>query len=146
MNFEQDTLYLSHGQKEYHMQYMGPLRFGLIEQDILYPDTLGRIQRIALPMPSQPDIDVYQYRNMLKLCTGLTKAMIVCGQGENGLALKQEASMYGCPNGGKRLRFSEPASAQKKSCEEFVEVLKKKLVATNERLPPPITCKLLERI
>ncbi len=46
MNFEQDTVHLSLGEQQVDMQYMDPIRFGLIQQDVLYPETLGRIERI----------------------------------------------------------------------------------------------------
>lgn len=152
VNFEQDTLYLSLGQQQVDIQYVDPREFGLIQQDVLYPETLRRIERIALRMPPQPDKEVYQYVTMLNLCTGLTEVIMVCGQGENGLAMKQEASMNRCPSGRKNLSFSEPPLGEKTSCEKFERDLRcrlkreQELVARNERLPPLITCKRLVRI
>lgn len=152
VNFEQDAVHLSLGQQRIRSQNMSLLELGIIEQSALYPETLCRIKRIAMPMPLQPDRDVYQYGSILRLCTGLTEAIIVCCQDETGFVLKQEASMNRCPSGRKKLSFSEPLPGEKTSCEKFVKDLRcwlkreHELVARNKRLPPLITCKRLERI
>jgi hypothetical protein len=146
-NFEQDTILLSLGQQQIGSQNFSLLRLGMIEQNALYPGTLCRIKRIAIPIPPNPDPDAYRYFDVLRMCTGLTEVIIVYDQGENAFGVKQEASMNQYPSGGKILRFLEPPFGEKTSCKRFVWGLRFRLPrATYERLPPLITCKRLERI
>lgn len=145
VNLEQDTVLLSHRQQPVGRQIMSLLCHGIHDQAAYYPDTLCRIKRIAIPMPPQPSLDVFDYLYMLRPCTGLTEVIVECGQDENGFVMMQKASMNQYPSGRKRLRFSEPPSGEKTSCEKFVRELRCRF-QKNERLPPMITCKRLERI
>jgi hypothetical protein len=145
VNFEEDTVYLSLGKEQVERQFWNPLSHALTQQNTLYSGTLCRIKRIAIPMPPRPSVDVFEYWLMLRKCTGLTEVIVECGQDENGFVMMQKASMNQYPSGRKRLRFSEPPSGEKTSCEKFARELRCRF-QKNERLPPMITCKRLERI
>ena len=147
VNFEQDTVHLSLGQQQVEGREIHALMAALIQQNVTFPEALRRIKRLAIPMSPQPSLEVFDYLYMLRPCTGLTEVILVCGQDENGLVVKQEASMNQYPSGRKILRFSEPPSWEKTSCERFARSLRCRFQkATNERLPPLFTCKRLERI
>lgn len=149
VNFEQDTILLSLGQQQIGIHDISLLRLGMIEQNALYPGTLCRIKRIAIPMPQNSDLDAYRYFDMLRMCTGLTEVIVVHGQAENVFVVKQKATMNQYLSGRKILRLSERPFRETTSCKRFVRDLSYSYrfqKATNGRLPPLITCKRLERI